>query len=831
MTSGALLHNWLKFDAKRIILKVSAVIGVSIGLYLLSTANFLLFHTTVEGICIIIGVASTIMAINTYEFSGNKSLLLLGTAYFFVVLFDFFHTATYKGIGIFLYDDANIPTQLWIIARYIESISLVFIFKFQEKRVRITTIIALYTLISSILLLTVFKWGIFPDCFVEGVGLTTFKKISEYGICSILLMSIFLIFKKRSQMEAKVCICLLLSCIFTILSELPLIFYTDVYEDWITISHILKLFSFYFIYKAILETNLKKPYILLQQSNTLLERKIAEIELINGEMKNENGQRKKIEKALLAEREILRAILDAIEEGILVTDVKGQVIHSNNRFGKIWNISQSFLEKKEERNLLDYVKDSVVDGEGFIQQVQDIISVSKAHIDLVEFKNGRILQRIYQPLMIQQEEHGHVWSFGDITERIQMIKNLAESENRYRRLVENIPVGVSMTAKGKYVYANRALAKILHIESPDQLIGKDEGEFSWVHPDYTEMVLKRIHEVGKNKKIAPFLEQKIIRKDETVFDAEIAAFPFSEGKDDSIVAIVMDITERKHREALMLEVRKKQNQLEEEQRYNRMITQFFSSISHELKTPLNVILGTIQLIESHIQNPPSRETEETFSKYLYTMKQNCYRLLRLINNVIDMTKLEAGFLQMDCKNYDIIGVVEDITQSIVSYAQSKGICLIFDTDSEEKWIACDGDKIERVMLNLLSNAIKFTEPGGTIQVKIVDLGEKVLITVKDTGIGIPEQMLEKIFERFKQVNDTLSKRAEGSGIGLSLVKYIVELHGGKIMAKSQYGEGSEFIIELPVAVLPEENEQQDQVAATGQSNIERIYIEFSDIYR
>jgi signal transduction histidine kinase len=186
-------------------------------------------------------------------------------------------------------------------------------------------------------------------------------------------------------------------------------------------------------------------------------------------------------------------------------------------------------------------------------------------------------------------------------------------------------------------------------------------------------------------------------------------------------------------------------------------------------------------------------------------------------------------MNLNLENHNIISNVEDITMSIAEYVGSKGIELVFDTEVEEKIVAFDADKLERIMLNLFSNAIKFTKSGGAIHVNIFDRKDTVIISVKDTGIGIPDYMREQIFDRFRQVDSSFSRQAEGSGIGLALVKSIIELHNGKIKVISEIGKGSEFIIELPVTLLAEDI-AQSKVESFIQSKVERISIEFSDIY-
>lgn len=288
-----------------------------------------------------------------------------------------------------------------------------------------------------------------------------------------------------------------------------------------------------------------------------------------------------------------------------------------------------------------------------------------------------------------------------------------------------------------------------------------------------------------------------------------------------------ELTLKKLSQNLQSEVLKKNVLLEEAEKCNKAKTQLFSTISHELKTPLNIIFSSIQLIEN-IYSSPAKGKTSAILKYSKIMKQNCYRLIRLINNVIDMNKIELGFYSLKLKNSNIIKIIEDITLSVVEYARLKNINIVFDTEIEEKITACDLEKLERILLNLLSNAIKFNKPHGSIFVNIFDRNEYILISVKDTGIGIPEDMIDKIFGTFTQVDSSYRRIAEGSGIGLSIVKSLVEMQGGEISVNSKLGIGSEFIIKMPVRLI--ENENNMIYEKTLNDYVEKIKIEFSDIY-
>ena len=281
----------------------------------------------------------------------------------------------------------------------------------------------------------------------------------------------------------------------------------------------------------------------------------------------------------------------------------------------------------------------------------------------------------------------------------------------------------------------------------------------------------------------------------------------------------IDVTSRKE-----VEVEKKK--LEEAIHLESIRNEFFGNISHEFKTPLNIILGIVQLIDKNIEL--DNITKENLIRHVDIMKQNSYRLLRLVNNLIDISRIDIGYYNLQPSNYNIVKVVEDITLSIAEYVKHKKINLIFNTDVEEITLACDPDKIERVILNLLSNAIKYTDDNGDIYVSLNKVNEDVVVSVKDSGVGIPNDKLELIFDRFGQANDILSRRCEGSGIGLSIVKSIVEMHGGKIDVFSEIGKGSEFVFNIPIKILEEEN-----VILTCDNkdyHVEKCNIEFSDIY-
>jgi len=270
--------------------------------------------------------------------------------------------------------------------------------------------------------------------------------------------------------------------------------------------------------------------------------------------------------------------------------------------------------------------------------------------------------------------------------------------------------------------------------------------------------------------------------------------------------------------------------LNEKIEYEKLRTEFFANLSHELRTPLNVIFSAQQILSLFVQDSFDKDKSEKVDKYLKIIKQNCYRLIRLIGNLIDITKIDVGNFNIEVQNYDIVSLIESIALSVNDFIKDKEISLIFKSSIDKRIIACDPDKIERMILNLLSNAVKFTPKDGKIFVTIDQEDDRVIISVKDTGIGIPKEKQDSIFERFVQVDKSTMRKSEGSGIGLSLVKSLVEMHGGIISLDSEEGEGSEFTMELPIKVLEVANEYHDEIACTKHEKVEKIDVEFSDIY-
>lgn len=538
--------------------------------------------------------------------------------------------------------------------------------------------------------------------------------------------------------------------------------------------------------------------------------------------------RKQVEKSLRQSYELNELLLNSIETKVAAFDSNGDIIAVNRAMEELCLDNNIFRGPQ----LIDNFFSSYVgttDNTKFLENrdvLNNVKQVFNGNMNKYSFEYYYIqdFKKYWYLLTVKSLENGlgGVASYTDITRLKELEESLVKNEERYKNLLEILPVGIFVHDRNGVVYCNQSALKLLELENQGDILGQPLLNF--VDLDYKIQFISRFNE-GKSQFISGVKEVFVNSKNEKIH-VEI-----EQGKilfEDEIMTlfIVKDITEKINTIKYKNSIEEKDKQLQEALQYDKIKTEFFANISHELRTPINIIFSAIQVLNLKLDECGSAKPH--MENYLSMVKQNCYRLLRLVNNLIDITKIDSGFLNIQTNNYDIISIVENITLSVAQYIENRNISLVFDTNAEEKIMAFDPDKMERIILNLLANAVKFTPEGGEIAVTITDKEDAVSISVRDTGIGIPEDKLKVIFERFRQVDKTLSRNREGSGIGLSLVKSLIELHDGTIDLSSEYGKGSEFIITLPVKFVQDSFILSD--TNFWQENVEKINLEFSDIY-
>jgi signal transduction histidine kinase/PAS domain-containing protein len=529
-------------------------------------------------------------------------------------------------------------------------------------------------------------------------------------------------------------------------------------------------------------------------------------------------------KKINEQKKELEAIIENIADGIYIIDNKGRYILSNKSAREMFQVPNEYFDKIGDV----YNKSEFYNIEGERISLENIPASRVMRGEKVG--NTRMAIKFpYKTLQIDisgtpiYDNEGKftlgVFCCRDMTDYFNHIEAIRGRHEFLNRMIDTFDLPVLRLSCPDLMIVdinNKALdmAKMIRTElrsSNQSKANIHEDLFKiFMESDYYEYAC----EVLKEKK-TKYLNKKafVIDGDEMYWNIIMEPMFNVNGEIEEIIVLLIDVTAEVKSNIIMETTLK----LQEE---------FFANVSHELKTPLNVIFATAQLLNMYCNNGTLDGKKASIIKYIDSIKQNSYRLSKLINNIVDLSKIEAGFFELNLSNNNIVEVVEEIVMSVTNYTESKGLNIIFDTDTEEIIIACDPEKIERIVLNLISNAIKFSEAGDEILVDIKYSNDFVEISVQDNGIGIEVHQLNIIFDRFKQVDKSLSRNAQGTGIGLSLVKSIVELHGGRIYVESIFGMGSKFTVILPTRKVMQENML---FSSKIRNKSENIQVELSDV--
>ncbi len=372
---------------------------------------------------------------------------------------------------------------------------------------------------------------------------------------------------------------------------------------------------------------------------------------------------------------------------------------------------------------------------------------------------------------------GILGTYEDITERIKAERDLQIAEERYRTIFENSAVAITMAdERERLISWNKFTEDILGMDKEDLYLRPvsslyPEGEWEGI----------RTHDV-RQKGMQHHLETRMVRKDGRVIDVDVSlsVLKDSEGRITGSIGVIRDITERKEAD------RKVKEAME-------LKSQFISTVSHELRTPLTIIKEDIAIILDGAAGRVRKKQTEI----LEIAQRNIDRLARLINDVLDFQKLGAGKAKFNIQENNINDIVEGIYGTMAPSIKKKGIELRLELDDGIAKIRCDSDKVVQVLTNLVGNAVKFTERGN-ITITTRKIEKAVKVSVSDTGCGIKQQDLVRLFQKFEQLATGGNRKTGGTGLGLAISKEIVEQHGGRIWAESELGSGTTIHFLLPV---------------------------------
>jgi PAS domain S-box-containing protein len=367
----------------------------------------------------------------------------------------------------------------------------------------------------------------------------------------------------------------------------------------------------------------------------------------------------------------------------------------------------------------------------------------------------------------------------DITERKRAEQQIKESESRVRHIMESMPIGVLTITKDFHIdVVNPTVEKMFGCLKA-QLHGRSFAALVQEGFDVTTVLGERAARSG--------IEVLALRQDGTSFPMELLSTAMMTLEGERFLVIAIDVTEKHEIEKIKKE--------------------FVAMVSHELRTPLSSIRGILELMAAGAFG----EVSEIGRTQLGVADRNVNRLLNLVNDLLDLEKLESGNMDMEIEETPISSILEKSLESVRAFAEKHQVALTVPSTNAR--VMADGDRIVQVLVNIISNAVKFSTAGGSVEVAVEELPEAVEIKVRDHGRGIPPEYIDKVFEKFRQVESADAKKKGGTGLGLSICKTIVEQHGGEIGVASQPGEGTTFWFRLPRPTLSIKTKTPDVLEA------------------
>lgn len=516
----------------------------------------------------------------------------------------------------------------------------------------------------------------------------------------------------------------------------------------------------------------------------------SELARKNNELNHEVVEREKLNNALIKAEKENRAVIDSVSDIIFETSTEGIILFLNETWQKITGFSS---ERSLGRNIFDllYMQDQAEQRNNFAMLVKGQKQAYRAFTRL-RTADGNFRAVELAVSMMRQDENKDLRVVGTITdveERRRAERALSEAEKKFRTIVENAASGIyQVTPEGHYLSANYSMAKILGYATPEEILRdvRNANTDIYVSPRDRERQLRDAMREGN-----VLTECQVRKKDESIIWVQESLRAVKDEEDQLLFfeGSMEDITQRKNAEEALREA-KVQSDLA-----NRAKSEFLANMSHELRTPLNSIIGFSEIIGSQASGT---DKHPEFIEYAQNINESGKRLLQVINDILDVSRIEAGERQL---NEGVIDLNKVITSAIDMMAPkieaNKTIVTNYVTDATPRLLG-EVHAIKQMIINLLSNAIKFTPESGrvSIHVDMDDYGQMHL-SITDTGIGLTDEEINKALSPFGQVNASLSKSESGTGLGLTLVQSLMNLHGGSFEMFSQKGVGTTATLVFP----------------------------------
>lgn len=522
-------------------------------------------------------------------------------------------------------------------------------------------------------------------------------------------------------------------------------------------------------------------------------------------------------------------LTEHLQTAILFEDSSGRISFLNGRFIKLFGLKgkpESFSGQRTEW-IFDTCADKVSNEAAWYQDINALLKHREQSLNKeFRLKNGIIVERDFLPVKEKGYITGHIWQFRDVTQRKEQEELLTQKQSELEAFVGAAPAAIAMfDHEMRYIAASERWLDDYQLKTKE-FIGVCHYD---LFPD-TSQEWRRIHQRCLNGAIE--------REEEELLDQangekewvkwEVRPWLNNNYQVGGIIILTEDITVRKKQEEELRVAKRKAEEASEAK------AQFLSTMSHEIRTPMNAVIGMTQLL---MQEDPKPDQVEN----LKTLQFAATNLLALINDILDFNKIEAGKISFESIDFSIQDLARGIQQSLLVNANQKGIDLLTEIDDKIPPVLIgDPVRIGQILTNLVGNAIKFTQEGH-VKIKATlennaDDRATIHFAVEDTGIGIPKDKQEVIFERFSQAATDTTRKFGGTGLGLAITKRLLELQDSRIQVDSEMGKGSSFhfVLKLPVSEntsLPDPAEQNDDSLIEKMEGIRILLVEDNEVNR
>ncbi|MHA1703758.1 MAG: MASE3 domain-containing protein [Promethearchaeota archaeon] len=706
--------------------------------YLASLYSFLLFHSIIEIISIVISGGVFLIGWHSRKYMNSSFFLVLGISFLFISIIDLIHTLAYSGMGIFLEFDANLPTQLWIVARYWQALSYLFASMVIKKKIKANYLFPSYIIIILILFTTIFQ-GFFPVCYIEGSGLTPFKIVSEYVIDIILFGTLIMLYKHRDEFAQKIFLLIVISIIATMISELAFTFYISVFGFSNFIGHIFKIIAFFFVYKAIIELGISTPFDLLFRKLKLSEE--SSIEKAN-----------QLEQAYSEFNQMFNASLP-----LRVISNDCEILRVNETYTSLFRLP----------------KEDIIGKKCYDLQLGYEHRCNTEICSMNQIKEGK-----------DHYEYELITKFDDGTKIVNLVRTVPH-ENTQGEIIGIIQNYTNITER-KIAQEKIGDMARFPLENPNPVLRVSNKYILLANKISQELFL-----IGEGSKIPNILQEHVKKSLTKNLNLEIELMI----NDQFYTLFIVPMKDRGYANiyGMNITARKKAEE---------SLERFVSTVSHELRTPISILIMSLDFLENHSE----KVTPDVNKKLQDGIKRNIFLLKELVDDILTLSRIDERKVRLKWEEYNLLSIIGDILTLMEPIGNEKNITFSVDIDKNIKLYG-DTIKIDQIFRIFIDNAIKYSKEGNKIEIRAINhykgkynMDEKdgVLFQIKDYGIGISEEDLPSIFQRFfrsEQVSDI-----PGTGLGLSIAKELVKLHDGEVWAQSDYGHGSTFSIFLPIII-------------------------------